>query len=52
MITQEKLLDNIKIEHNLEFTMFSQDVCILYSFFSQETKILESLCLSMMEVVK
>lgn len=50
--TLEEFLDYFKNENNLEITMFSLGFCTLYSYYLEEDKKLERLCLSMPEVVK
>lgn len=51
-MTLSDFLRYFKEEHNLEITMISQGVCMLYSFFQPKAKLNERMTMTMTNVVQ
>jgi ubiquitin-activating enzyme E1 len=51
-MTLKEFLQYFKDTHNLEITMISQGVCMLYSFFQPKVKLAERMPMTMTEVVR
>lgn len=51
-MTLSEFLQYFKDKHNLEITMISQGVCMLYSFFQPKAKLAERMSMTMSDVVR